>query len=122
MNTTLRTKDDDIIKSPGQILYRDQINKVALTIREIIESLKSQESGNKIKQKEIFKLESEDKRESDVSATGENLVIERESDDLIRRDKTGKNQKFLIKIKSWILIAGILVTVALLTGMFFSAR
>ncbi len=41
VNRQLRAKDDDIIKIPGQILYRDQINKVALAIKEIIESMKS---------------------------------------------------------------------------------
>ncbi len=40
VNRQLRSKDDDIIRSQGQILYRDQINKVALTIKEIIESMK----------------------------------------------------------------------------------
>jgi hypothetical protein len=41
VNRQLRAKDDDMIKSPNQILYRDQINKVALAIREIVESMKS---------------------------------------------------------------------------------
>ena len=39
VNRQLRARDDDIIKSPGQVLYRDQINKVALAIREIIHSM-----------------------------------------------------------------------------------
>ena len=39
VNRQLRAKDDDIIKSPNQVLYRDQINKVALAVKEIIESI-----------------------------------------------------------------------------------
>ena len=39
VNRQLRAKDDDIIRNPTQVLYRDQINKVALAIKEIIESL-----------------------------------------------------------------------------------
>jgi hypothetical protein len=40
VNRQLRAKDDDIIKNPGQVLYRDQINKVALAVKDIIESLR----------------------------------------------------------------------------------
>jgi dienelactone hydrolase len=39
VNRQLRAKDDDIIKSSGHVLYRDQINKVALSTKEIIESM-----------------------------------------------------------------------------------
>jgi hypothetical protein len=53
VNRQLRAKDDDIIKSQGQILYRDQINKVALAIRDIIESMKSPAAPDKSKGKEI---------------------------------------------------------------------
>ena len=37
VNRQLRSKDDDIIKNPNQVLYRDQINKTALAIRDLIE-------------------------------------------------------------------------------------
>jgi hypothetical protein len=40
VNRSLRSKDDDIIKNPNQILYRDQINKVAMAIKDIIEEMK----------------------------------------------------------------------------------
>jgi hypothetical protein len=40
VNRQLRAKDDDLSKSQGQVIYRDQINKVALAIREIVESMK----------------------------------------------------------------------------------
>jgi dienelactone hydrolase len=40
VNRQLRAIDDRIIKSPGHALYRDQINKVALAIRDIMESMK----------------------------------------------------------------------------------
>ncbi|MDX2415208.1 MAG: SUMF1/EgtB/PvdO family nonheme iron enzyme [Bacteroidales bacterium] len=47
VNRQLRAKDDDIIKSPDQILYRDQINKIALAVREIIQSMRLQETGDR---------------------------------------------------------------------------
>ena len=42
VNRQLRAKDDDIIKHSNQILYRDQINKVALALKDIIERLQAQ--------------------------------------------------------------------------------
>ena len=41
VNRPLRSKDDEIIKNPNQILYRDQINKVANAVKEIISALKN---------------------------------------------------------------------------------
>jgi dienelactone hydrolase len=53
VNRQLRAKDDDIIRSPGQILYRDQINKVALAVKDIIESMKLTSSKDLLKENEI---------------------------------------------------------------------
>ena len=63
VNRQLRTKDDDIIKSPGQVLYRDQINKVALAIKDIIESMVSPSSIGKIKEKRTLSGERGEKGE-----------------------------------------------------------
>lgn len=41
VNRPLRAKDDEQIKAPNQILYRDQVNKVARAIKEIISGLKN---------------------------------------------------------------------------------
>ena len=41
VNRQLRAKDDEQIKNPNQILYRDQINKVARAIKDIIGGLKN---------------------------------------------------------------------------------
>ncbi len=41
VNRQLRAKDDEQIKAPNQILYRDQINKVARAIKEIINGIKN---------------------------------------------------------------------------------
>jgi hypothetical protein len=54
VNRPLRAKDDDIIKNPGQILYRDQINKVALAIKDIIESMKVPATPDKKKEKKSW--------------------------------------------------------------------
>jgi dienelactone hydrolase len=53
VNRQLRAKDDEIIiRTSGQSLYRDQINKVALAIKEIIESMKLHDSTGHKKEKE----------------------------------------------------------------------
>jgi dienelactone hydrolase len=52
VNRQLRAKDDDIIKSPTQVLYRDQVNKVALATREIIKSMVSQKEAGVTKAEE----------------------------------------------------------------------
>ena len=63
-NRQLRSRDDNVIKNPNQILYRDQINKVALAIRDIIESMKVTVASNPVKDKNIKINESKEKSES----------------------------------------------------------
>ncbi|MBL0110600.1 MAG: hypothetical protein IPP42_06975 [Saprospiraceae bacterium] len=47
MNRPLRPVDDEIISDSSRIFYRNQINKLANTIKEIINGIKVQEkSGN----------------------------------------------------------------------------
>jgi formylglycine-generating enzyme required for sulfatase activity/dienelactone hydrolase len=53
VNRQLRPKDDDVIKNPNQILYRDQINKVAHAIRDIIEGIKSVEYRRQDQEEEV---------------------------------------------------------------------
>ena len=47
VNRQLRAIDDEQIKSPEQILYRDQVNKVSQAIKEIIGGM-SQDTGNAV--------------------------------------------------------------------------
>ncbi len=44
VNRQLRARDDEQIKNPNQILYRDQLNKVARAIKDIINGLKNYQS------------------------------------------------------------------------------
>jgi eukaryotic-like serine/threonine-protein kinase len=48
VNRQLRAKDDEQIKSANQILYRDQINKVAHAIKDIISAIKNPPGAAKI--------------------------------------------------------------------------
>jgi hypothetical protein len=73
VNRQLTAKDDNILRSPGQVLYRDQINKVALTIKEIIESMKYHSTEDRTKQKESTVRENEVKKKYIVAETGNTI-------------------------------------------------
>jgi dienelactone hydrolase len=77
VNRQLRAKDDDIINSPGHILYRDQINKVALAIREIIQSMRFLESGDRDRAKEK-EIKAKNEAETQEEAPSEQAVHKRE--------------------------------------------
>jgi tetratricopeptide (TPR) repeat protein len=58
VNRPLRQRDDDMIKNPQQPVYRDQINKVANAIKEIISGLKTgpvEPGKEKIQNREALK-------------------------------------------------------------------
>jgi eukaryotic-like serine/threonine-protein kinase len=48
VNRQLRAKDDEQIKSVNQVLYRDQINKVAQAIKDIINAMKNPQGTEKV--------------------------------------------------------------------------
>lgn len=48
VNRQLRAKDDEQIKSANQVLYRDQINKVAQAIKDIINAMKNPQGTSKV--------------------------------------------------------------------------
>ena len=102
VNRQLRAKDDDIIKSPGQVLYRDQINKVALAIRDIIESMKSPSAPEKAKEKKI-----------QVKEKGEEKLLSVE----VKPENKRKSERSPVKAK--ILIPGISIVLAILIATFF---
>ena len=118
VNRQLRAKDDDILRSPGQIFYRDQINKAALTIKEIIESMKYSTHTDPQKQAEIFVNADGEKKESKVKEPAEAGIKNINQGILSRKVKPGIKLRSRESIKSWILIPGILITLAILTGLF----
>jgi len=116
VNRQLRAKDDDIIKSPGHALYRDQINKVALAIREIILGMKLQPDGDK---KQDKGTEDKKAKEKQKEITEEPVRIDKEEPkSSIKPDQTGrenieKQKKALLKPK-WII--QVVVVLIILTG------
>jgi eukaryotic-like serine/threonine-protein kinase len=119
VNRQLRSRDDDVIKHPNQILYRDQINKVAHAVKDIIESLKATETGSLVKDKEIQPEKTLKKKESlseeqaqpEVSGSGQSG----KADNI----KPAGARRFLLWSKPRVLIPGILIFTAIFAGLFF---
>jgi formylglycine-generating enzyme required for sulfatase activity/predicted esterase len=119
VNRQLRAKDDDIIKSPGQILYRDQINKVALAVKDIVESMKSHVTYDNVKEKEIHDKEKVKRKEilhEEPVLIERGETIEKLLSDEVKPEKEEKFKRSPIKVK--ILVPGILVILAILVAAF----
>ncbi|MCU0367607.1 MAG: SUMF1/EgtB/PvdO family nonheme iron enzyme [Cyclobacteriaceae bacterium] len=94
VNRQLRAKDDEQIKSANQVLYRDQINKVARAIKDIINAMKSPLG--------TAKVSSEQKKET-VAAP---ITVQRKE---VNEQKKISSSK--IKYISWIVPIVLLVAV-----------
>jgi eukaryotic-like serine/threonine-protein kinase len=117
VNRPLRSKDDEIIKSPTQILYRDQINKVSLAVMDIIESIKSSEDQVNIKEKEIKSKPVVKKEEAikDEPASEESGRSENEEITDVKIPER-KGSFFLIIKKPKILVPGVLLVLAIFSA------
>lgn len=62
VNRPLRSNEDNPHDNLNHTIYRNQINKVALAVRDIIESMKVSITPDQAKHKEIQVKESEEKR------------------------------------------------------------
>ncbi|MBW6479890.1 MAG: SUMF1/EgtB/PvdO family nonheme iron enzyme [Bacteroidales bacterium] len=114
VNRPLRSKEDNPHDNLNHTIYRDQINKVALTVRDIIESMKVSVSPELAKQKEIQIKESEEKKKIKVDESTGNEVIEPKQ--VLRTDKIEPEREKGISLlmKTRILIPTILGTIAIL--------
>ena len=109
VNRQLRAKDDDIIKSSGQVLYRDQINKVALAVKDIIESMRSYAA----KGKPIEKAE-----QKEVSPDEPGMVEQAGTKKKLPSDKVQPEQEERLKrtlLKAKILVPGTLIFLAIIS-------
>lgn len=93
VNRPLSSKDDDIIKKTDQTLYRDQINKVALAVKDIIEGIKKI-SHNQV---EIDKEYDYSEQESGVLLDYRGEINSDAIDQIIERLKRSKVYKTLDK-------------------------
>jgi len=118
VNRQLRSKDDDVIKSPNQILYRDQINKVAHAVKSIIESLKAAEAHSLVKDQKINVKESL-KKEPVFDEHDKHERSEAGREVIADKAKPGREQKFLLFRNSKMFVPGVLIIIALIVAYFF---
>ncbi len=110
VNRQLRAKDDDLVKSAGHILYRDQINKTALAVKEIIESMIQIDDQKKTVTEEVSENISESK-ETEIA------ILEK----LESVQEEGKNRKLSVKVKYYTLVT-ILILFALFSTFLVISR
>jgi hypothetical protein len=116
VNRPLRQRDDDIIQNPKQLIYRDQINKVANAIVEVLRSLKSVQFNpleEKIQNEEI---ERRNKKLTEKPFRKE--IINPKHEIHIGKIKTWKVGNFPNKNKLKILVLSILIIVVLISTIY----
>ena len=119
VNRPLRSKEDNPHDNLNHTIYRDQINKVALTVRDIIESMKVSVSPQQANQKEIQIKESEEEKEIKVDESSGNEIIKPKQEARADKIKPEKERRFPLLRKPRILIPGILGTIAILGILIF---
>jgi dienelactone hydrolase len=118
VNRQLRAKDDDIIKSTTQVLYRDQVNKVALATREIIKSMILQKEATEVKSGEQGTKE---KKERQKDLRSEPAIKEKAEPGNTPEDNSihAKNEKpARVMMKAGYLIYAVIL-LALIAGSIF---
>jgi len=117
VNRPLRQRDDDVTPNVKQLIYRDQINKVANAVVEIMRSLKRAQT-------KPVEVESQNEETAGIN----NLltekpvrkeIIEPKQELQTDKSKASKELRFLNVKKLRILIPGILTIIAILAVLFF---
>jgi eukaryotic-like serine/threonine-protein kinase len=116
VNRPLKPDDDEKINL-NKTKYRNQINKVALAVKDIIESMKFPISHEMVKGKETQIEES--KREFNIKEPGGKEIVKLKQEVGREKIKLEKGQRFQLSRKSGILISGILVTIVILMTLIF---
>jgi eukaryotic-like serine/threonine-protein kinase len=113
VNRSLRAKEDNPYDNLNHTFYRDQINKVALAVRDIIESMKSTAAEDKLKEKEF---QTEKKVEKKVILSGETVLVEKREkklkSDKLKRETVKRLRYLPLKVK--VLALSIPITLAIL--------
>ena len=119
VNRQLRARDDDVIKHANQVLYRDQINKVAHAVRDIIDGLKAAESRKKPQSGDTDTLEKTKFREPVTNGIPLTKKSESKSEAGAIDSRPVKGVKFPVSWKSQKLITVTLIMIALFIAIIF---
>jgi dienelactone hydrolase len=118
VNRPLKPDDDDKINL-NKSKYRNQINKVALAIKEIIESMKFSITHDQGKEKEAQVKEKKEKKDIKISEPIGKEIVKLKREVGIEKIKPEKEQRFRLSGKSGILIPGIVATIIILGGLIY---
>jgi dienelactone hydrolase len=119
VNRPLRSNEDNPHDNLNHTIYCNQINKVALAAKDIIESIKLSVSPDQEKQKEIQAKETKKKREAKVEESFGEKIIKPKQEVHIDKIIPEKKKRSLLLRKPRILIPGILVIIAILGAFIF---
>jgi dienelactone hydrolase len=116
VNRPLKPDDDEKINL-NKTKYRNQINKVALAVKDIIGSLKFPITHDKGKEKETQIKES--KNEINIKEPGGKEIVKLKPEVGVEKIELEKESGFRLSRKSGILVPGILVTIVILISLIF---
>jgi len=119
VNRPLRSKEDRTQDNLNNAIYRDQINKVALAVKDIIESMKISISPDQVKIKEIQIRELIEKKEIKVKETDGIDSIKSQKEIQTEKNIPGERRIFPLSRKVGFVITGILLTIAILGTLIF---
>jgi dienelactone hydrolase len=114
VNRPLRSNEDSPHSNLNHTIYRNQINKVALAVREIIESLKAPVSPDGAKPEDAQKKESKEKKDIKTEQAGRKETIEQEQEVKTEPIRPEKEKRSPSAGKSRILLPAIMAVFAVL--------
>jgi eukaryotic-like serine/threonine-protein kinase len=118
VNRPLKPDDDEKINL-NKTKYRNQINKVALAVKDIIESMKFPITHDQGKEKEIQVKEKKEKKDIKIEEPVGKEIVKIGQGAGIEKIELKKENGFRLLRKSGILIPGILATIIILGGLFY---
>ena len=119
VNRPLRSNEDNPHDNLNHTIYRNQINKVALAVKDIIESMKVSIYPDQPKHKEIQVKDIEKKKKIKVEEPVGKEIFKPKQEVQADKIKSEGGRRFPLLKKPKILIPGILITIAILVVLVF---
>ena len=119
VNRQLRAKDDDVIRNPNQVLYRDQINKVAHAIKDIIESIKAAETRSPGNNNESLFKETLKNKEPLIDEPIQQDWRKSKREVIVGENRSEGDKRFLRLRNPRTLVPGVLLIIAIFVTLFF---
>jgi len=115
VNRPLRSKEDNPHDNLNHTIYRDQINKVALAVKDIIEAMKVSLSPDTARRNEIQVKEIEEKKEINVEELAHVKDKSKVSIISLEKDKILRPKKIFNRIPLLLSVSAIIILVVIFT-------